>query len=129
MCSAGISRDVASYKWSSWGEYERKGVGLTVCNVKQVLGRMPFEELRNLVFELLPKSTVILDFDNASKQKTDNDIRDYLISTHHLRDTTDIALYSRDRQENIIHAAKKYGASIRQLSRLTGISIGIIRNM
>ena len=109
--------------------FERKGVGLTVCNVKQVLGRMPFEELRNLVFELLPKSTVILDFDNASKQKTDNDIRDYLISTHHLRDTTDIALYSRDRQENIIHAAKKYGASIRQLSRLTGISIGIIRNM
>lgn len=127
--AAGLSGDVASYKWSSWGEYERKGTGVTVCNVKQVLGRMPFEELRDLVFELLPKSTVILDFDNASKQKTDNDIRDYLMSTHHLRDTTDVALYSRDRQADIIHATKDYGASIRQLSRLTGISIGIIRNM
>lgn len=51
------------------------------------------------------------------------------MSTHHLRDTTDVALYSRDRQADIIHAAKDYGASIRQLSRLTGISIGIIRNM
>ncbi len=51
------------------------------------------------------------------------------MSTHHLRDTTDVALYSRDRQADIIHATKDYGASIRQLSRLTGISIGIIRNM
>ena len=51
------------------------------------------------------------------------------MSTHHLRDTTDVALYSRDRQADIIHAAKDYGASIRQLSRLTGISVGIIRNM
>jgi hypothetical protein len=90
---------------------------------------MPFEKLRDLVFELLPKSTTILDFDNASKQKTDNDIREYLMSTHHLHDTTDVALYSRDRQADIIHAAKDYGASIRQLSRLTGLSIGIIRNM
>jgi hypothetical protein len=71
----------------------------------------------------------ITTINNASKQKTDNDIRDYLMSTHHLRDTTDVALYSRDRQADIIHATKDYGASIRQLSRLTGISIGIIRNM
>lgn len=35
-----------------------------------------------------------------------NDIREYLMSTHHLRDTTDFALYSRDRQADIIHAAK-----------------------
>ena len=90
---------------------------------------MPLEELRDLVFELLPKSTVMLDFDNASKMRTDSDIRDYLIKTYGLRDASDILLYSRDRQRDIIHSAKEYGASIRQLSRLTGISVGIIRNM
>lgn len=41
------------------------------------------------------------------------------MSTHHLRDTTDVALNSRDHQADIIHAAKDYGASIRQLSKLT----------
>ena len=93
------------------------------------LNRMPLEELRSLVFELLPKSTVILDFDNASKNRTDRDIVEYLTNTYGLRDASDILLYSRDKQRDILHAAKEYGASIRQLSRLTGISVGIIRNV
>ena len=127
--AAGLTKDVASYEWSSWREYERKGAGNCICNVEQVLNRMPLEELRGLVFELLPKSTVILDFDNASKNRTDRDILDYLTDTFGLRDASNILLYSRDRQRDILHAAKEYGASIRQLSRLTGISVGIIRNV
>lgn len=127
--AAGLTKDVASYEWSSWGEYERKDTGSIICNIKGVLSRMPLEELRDLVFELLPKSTVMLDFDNASKMRTDSDIRDYLIKTYGLCDASDILLYSRDRQKDILHSAKEYGASIRQLSRLTGISVGIIRNM
>lgn len=127
--AAGLTKDVVSYEWSSWVEYERKDTDRIICNINGVLGRMPLEELRDLVFELLPKSTVMLDFDNASKMRTDSDIRDYLIKTYGLRDASDILLYSRDRQRDIIHSAKEYGASIRQLSRLTGISVGIIRNM
>ena len=126
---AGLTKDVASYEWSSWREYEGKDVRFRICNVEQVLGRMPLEELRSLVSELLPKSTVILDFDNASKNRTDRDIIDYLTNTYGLRDASDILLYSRDRQRDILRAAKEYGASIRQLSRLTGISVGIVRNV
>ena len=106
----------------------RSHAGCNICNVEHVLGRMPYEELSALVFELLPKTTVILDFDNASRLLTDQDIRDFLTSTYGLRDVSDILLYSRDRQRDILRSAKEYGASIRQLSRLTGISIGIIRN-
>ena len=127
--AAGLSEDVASYKWSSWGEYERRGVGGSICNVDQVLGRIPYDELRGLVFELLPKTTAILDFDNASRMRTDQEVCDYLTNTFGLREASDILLYSRDRLRDIIHSAKEYGASIRQLSRLTGISVGIIRNM
>ena len=126
--AAGLTEDVAGYEWSSWGEYERKGTGCNICNVEQVLGRMPYEELSCLVFELLPKTTVILDFDNASRLLTDQDIRDFLTNTYGLREVSDILLYSRDRQRDILRSAKEYGASIRQLSRLTGISVGIIRN-
>lgn len=127
--AAGLSKDVASYGWSSWGEYERMGVGDGICSVRQVINRMPLEELRCLVFELLPKTTAILDFDNASKFRSDKDICDYLVSTYGLLDPSDIILYSRERMGEIIHYAREYGASIRQLARLTGISVGVIRNM
>ena len=90
----GLTKDVVSYEWSSWVEYERKDTDRIICNINGVLGRMPLEELRDLVFELLPKSTVMLDFDNASKMKTDSDIRDYLIKTYDLRDASDI-LYEK----------------------------------
>ena len=36
--AAGISCDVASYRWSSWSEYERAGVGIQeICCTKHVL--------------------------------------------------------------------------------------------
>lgn len=126
--AAGISQDVASYKWSSWGEYEF-GLDLgTVCSVQQVLSRMPIHELRGLVFELLPKATLLLDFDNASKVRTDEDVLNHLSTTFGLRNATDLQLYNRDRRNDILRSAREIGASIRQLARLTGISEGVIRN-
>ena len=126
--AAGISADVASYEWSSWREFERGLDEGSVCSVQQVLRRMPIDELRELVFEPLPKATQILDFDNASKVRNDEDVFNYLLSFE-LREPTDIQLYSKERRNYILHSAKEFGASIRQLARLTGISEGIIRHV
>lgn len=51
--------------------------------------------------------------------------RQFLLSG--LRQPTDIQLYNRERRNDIIREAKLFGASIRQLVRLTGISFSIIR--
>ena len=127
--AAGITKDVISYQWSSWEEYEGSENGIpTICNTKSVLSRMPLNELRELVFELLPKTEAILDFDSGNIFRSDEEINDFLKNTFGLRHPTDLQLYSRERQNGILHETKIYGGSIRQLSRMTGISFTIVRN-
>ena len=53
-------------------------------------------------------------------------VKDYLISFG-LRQPADLQLYSRERRLEILREAKQYGASIRQLVRLTGISFYIVK--
>ena len=126
--TAGISPDIGSYRWSSWGEYERSGNGIqTICSTKSVLARMPLDELRELVSDLMPKTQTILDFDSGSAMKTDDELKAFL-SSFGLKCPMDLQLYSRERQKDILREAKEFGGSIRQLARLTGISFGIIRN-
>ena len=128
--AASITRDVTSYRWSSWDEYERSGNGMpSICNTKSVLTRMPLNELRELVFELLPKTEAILDFDSGTIVRSDEEMNDFLKNSFGLRHPTDLQLYSRERQCDILHEAKEYGGSIRQLSRMTGISFTIVRNV
>lgn len=127
--AAGISSDISGYQWSSWTEYERADNSIqSVCNTKPVLSRMPLDELRELVCDLLPKSLMILDFDSGSAVKTDEEMHKFFSNTFGLKYPVDLQLYSRERQKDILRAAKEYGGSIRQLARLTGISFGVIRN-
>ena len=39
----------------------------------------------------------------------------------------DLQIYSQERRHDILRITKQYGASIRQLERLTGISFAIVR--
>lgn len=127
--AAGISTDIGSYKWSSWGEYERTGNGIqTICNTKAVLARLPLDDLRALVNELLPKNTMILDFDSGSSVKTDEEIKEFLSNNYGLEKPANLQYYAKERRDDILRDAKVFGGSIRQLVRLTGISFTIIRN-
>ena len=127
--AAGITKDVGSYKWNSWGEYERSGNGIqAICSTKPVLERMPLDELRELVNDLLPKTVSILDYDSGSCVRTDEEMIDFFVNNFGLNRPADLQIYSRDRQKDILRDAKEYGGSIRQLVRLTGISFTIIRN-
>ena len=126
--AARLCNDLGNYPWSSWGEYERTGNGIqTICSTKSVLARMPLDDLRGLVYELLPQTASILDFDSGSAIKTDEELTDFLIGSYGLKRPSDLQNYSRERRNDILRAAKEYGGSIRQLVRLTGISFGIIR--
>ena len=126
--AARLCNDLGNYPWSSWGEYERTGNGIqTISSTKSVLARMPLDDLRGLVYELLPQTASILDFDSGSAIKTDEELTDFLIGSYGLKRPSDLQNYSRERRNDILRAAKEYGGSIRQLVRLTGISFGIIR--
>ena len=112
--AAGITTDVNSYQWSSWGEYERTGNDIqTICSTKAVLARMPLDNLRALVNELLPKTTMLLDFDSGSCVKTDEEMKDFFASNYGLEKPMDLQLYDKERRDDILRDAKAFGGSIR----------------
>ena len=120
---AGLAENVADYHWSSWHEFEGMDI---ICNTKPITNRMPLDELRELVFEPLPNTASILDIENERKRRTDEEVCQFLVSKFGLRKVQDVLLLSRERQKDVIRMAREYGASIRQLERLTGISFSII---
>jgi REP element-mobilizing transposase RayT len=127
--AAGITTSVNAYKWSSWREYEMHDIDTKkICCVSHVLKHMPFNNLRDLVLELLPKATQLLDFDNESKRRTDDEVVAFMSDTFGLTRPTDLQHYGKDIRQDILRATKQYGASIRQLERLTGITFSLIRS-
>ena len=130
--AGGLCRRVEDYAWSSWGEYSVTQRGQAplcpICAVPSVLRRIPFGELQELVNEPLPKMAQVLDFDKRRGSVTDDEIMEYLTENYGLRNPADLQLYSKERRNDILNACKTIGATIRQLSRLTGFSERIVRD-
>ena len=125
--AAGLSKGIDDYEWSSWKEYAGyRGCTSGFCDVRAVLSQMPIHELHELVSDPLPKAAMILDLDSGRKILSDEDVKVFL-SSFGLRQPADLQLYSRERRREILREAKLYGASIRQLVRLTGISFYIVK--
>ena len=103
---------------------------LPVCTTQHVFARFSPEELSGLVNELLPKSLKILDFDNETAIRvSDEKVREFLLTACGITNIVDIQHYPKTTRNDIIKRMREYGASIRQITRLTGISEGIIRNV
>ena len=98
-----------------------------IVRKEDVLERISFEDLVALVNEPLPKTTVILEYNTTRHRRSDEEVYTFLCETFSLRSPKDLALYSSERIADIAYRAKDFGASIRQLVRLTGISFHHIR--
>ncbi len=129
--AAGIAPSVSSYTWSSWCEYdEHRACAVPVCTTQHVLSRMPKSELAELVNDPLPKALNILDFNNEMEQRvTDEKAREYLTEILGCTSTSGLQHFGKEERNAVISQLKAFGASIRQISRLTGVSEGIVRNV
>lgn len=129
--AAGIASTVGSYTWSSWCEYDdNKVCALPICTTQHVLNRMPKQDLIELINEPLPKALNILDFNNEMEQRiTDEKARLYLIELVGDKGASSLQHFEKEERNKIIRQLRDYGASIRQISRLTGVSEGIIRKI
>lgn len=131
--AGGLCRRVEDYEWSSWREYiGRAQRGLTllhpICSIKAVLKSIPLEELVGLVNEPLAKTAQILDFDKRRGSVTDDELLGFLHEKYGINNVPDLQNYSRERRNDILHDCKDFGATIRQLARLTELGEKVIRN-
>lgn len=126
---AGLSKDVSEYPWSSYHDYIQ-GFGLA----DPEFGLSMFHEDKNEATTLFKKymseeeKTSCLDIEEIQKL-TDEDAQEFIRKTFGIKSPEDLQTLTPDQRDNIIAALREKGLSIRQISRLTGVSFGIVRKM
>ena len=98
----------------SWGEY-----GTTVK-----------EDLRELVYTPVEGSEKILDIDtDCSKPVSDSEIKSFLVDSQGIVNPLMVQSLEKSRRNEVLRTMLSLGAGIRQLSRLTGVSFGVIQKL
>ena len=129
--AAGIASTVGGYTWSSWCEYDdTKICAVPVCTTQHVLSRIAKDDLVGLVNDPLPKALNILDYNNETERRiSDDQARQFLMELLDGASVSALQHYGKDERNAVISRLRALGASIRQISRLTGVSEGIVRNV
>ena len=78
----------------------------------------------------LPKALNILDYNNETERRiSDDQARQFLMELLDGASVSALQHYGKDERNAVISRLRVLGASIRQISRLTGVSEGIVRNV
>ena len=116
-------RHVEDYDWSSWREYINAPNRMSdFCAVSKVFDRISRQDLIEQVTTPLPKALLVHRFDRYRGYVPDASVIEFLTSTYHIESPKDILQYPKKQRYKVLKDAKDFGASIRQLSRLTALS-------
>lgn len=128
---AGICRDVNEYMWSSWQEYMNVGTAVPVCSTQSVLRRIQWEELSDYVNDYSEGNSPILEIENDEPRRSvsDDEIRALLRCDFGIQGSIGFQKLNKQQRNEIIKSLCNKGAGARQLSRITGISYGIIQRV
>ena len=120
---AGICKKPADYRYSSYSEYLNGGALLTRDMLLKQISIDQFVEYHGE-----------LNADNCLEVKeterirsTDEQLDELIKKRFGIQTTTDVQRMESKKQAEVIKMMVKSGGSIRQISRLTGVSIAIIR--
>ena len=128
---SGIVENVEGYPWSSWNEYTGKCVlGNALCAVSSVLTRIDRQDLMEWVGTPVDEHNAIIDIDTEEKPSlSDDDIRTFLLNTHGIANPLMLQSLEKVRRNYVLKSVKDFGAGVRQLARLTGVSFGVIQKL
>ena len=93
-----------------------------------MLKRITLSGLKELVDETLDGDITDVEY-TTDDRLTDDDIRQYLRGHWQLEHPTDLQKKEKADRNEILIETIQYGAPLRQLSRLTGISYGVIQRI
>ena len=126
--AAGLVNDVRYYRWSSWREFDPEMYcDVPLCATKAVFDKIKFDALEELVDEPLPKTQRILDFDSATgKRVSDDRVREYIRAEFGITEVATIQHLEKIKRNEIIIKLLEFCENVMQISRVTGISRGVI---
>lgn len=121
---AGLVAEVRDYPWSSWSEYE--GSFSLICDTSPVIKRMDRQNLYEFVTMPVDDDRILdIDYNNGSKLE-DEEVKSRLIKMSGVVNPMDIQKLNKKERNIILKQLCEYGANIRQISRITGISYGVV---
>ena len=124
---AGIVKDIADYRWCSYGEYVGES---RVCDVEFALNMFSTNRVKAVElfkeFNSAENEDRCLDYDQAVRLN-DAEATDFIRNIAGVVSPTEIQSFDKGKRNEIIKACKEKGLSFRQIERLTGVSFGVIR--
>jgi len=120
---AGICKKPADYRYSSYSEYLNGGALLTRDMLLKQISIDQFVEYHG---ELNADNCLEVK-ETERKRSTDEQLDELIKKRFGIQSTTDVQRMESQKQAEVIKMMVKSGGSIRQISRLTGVSIAIIR--
>ena len=127
---AGIVSDAKDYPWSSWREYLCPDKEENICNTRATLRRISLEDLSALVNQPLSEECQCIDIDTSDIRKmtvhTDESVRQEILCLSQCQSIAEFQREDIGKRKEICRIMKERGAGVRQLSRITGISLGTI---
>lgn len=123
---ANFCTDLMKYNHTSWPEYKTpENCSVHVCNCKYVLQHFSVSELEEIIYDILPENTKCIDTDTTRGQIPDKIIVSRIRTAHKL-DPSKVKNVEFGTRREILHDLLRFGTSISQVSRITGISKSII---
>lgn len=120
---AGLCKKVEEYKYSSYGEYLNGSKFIDTEYVFSVLPKKAFIEYNNE-----PSSAMCLDVEEKQlKRVTDEDARKIIKKYSKCENISEFQALPVGKRDKFLKIFKDKGISIRQISRLTGVSYYIVQ--
>jgi len=127
---AKLCSNINSYKWSSYDNYINEN-GIVDCEyVLSCFGNDKLKAVEQFIdYHKEITGEKCLEIEDANFRLTDDELRKLMKKVCGTNNITDFQIMDIKRRDKMITKLKAKGMSIRQISRLTGISFGIVRKL
>jgi len=126
---ARIVKEIEHYPWSSYQEYKTKS---QICDTTFALKLFSEDEQEALElwqkFNQAENNDQCLEYDDGTRLN-DLEAKELILNIVGVKIPTEIQRYEKKKRNHVIGKLKGAGLSISQISRLTGISYGVIRGI
>jgi len=123
---AGLVKRTSDHKFSSYNEYLNQETN-RITDTDFVLGIWNIEEFKKYHKE--KNEDNFLDIPEPRIRLTDEQVKELISKVSKCSNAAEFQNLESSKRDKYIQKLKKSGASIRQLSRLTGVSFGVVRKL